>query len=82
MVEAHLKGAKGFVSALANYMPKLYVRLEEALKEKDIERARALQAKTAKSCVGMEAKNEIAFIKAKLSESIRGYPLRMRLPLQ
>ena len=82
MVEAHLKGAKGFVSALANHMPKLYVRLEEALKEREMEHAGVLQAEIAKSCAGIEAENEIAFIKTKLSESIRGYPLRMRLPLR
>ena len=81
MVEGHKAGAKGFVSALANHQPDLYVSLEQALKDGDMDSANKLQTEIISRCADMRRVNEIAAIKEKLSGLIPGYPTRMRLPL-
>ncbi len=81
MVEGFEAGAKGFVSALANHQPDLYVRLENCLRDGDMERAGELQAEIISRCAGMKGGNEISAIKEELSVLIPGYPVRMRLPL-
>ena len=81
MVEGHKAGAKGFVSALANHQPELYVRLEEYLKDEDMDSAKEVQKEIISRCADMRGVNEIAAIKEKLSALIPGYPSRVRLPL-
>lgn len=81
MVEGFEAGAKGFVSALANHQPDLYVRLENCLRDGDMDSARELQAEIISRCAGMKGGNEISAIKEELSVLIPGYPVRMRLPL-
>ena len=81
MVEGFEAGAKGFVSALANHLPDLYVRLEQSLGYEDMDSAGELQAEIISRCSHMKGGNEIAAIKEELSKLIPGYPVRMRLPL-
>lgn len=81
MVEGYEAGAKGFVSALANHQPDLYVKLENCLRDGDMDSAREVQAEIIIRCADMKGGNEIANIKEKLSTLVPGYSGRVRLPL-
>jgi len=81
VVEACKAGARGFVSSIANFIPELYVRLEELLKCGDLMQAEEVQAEINAIRAGMVSSNEIAEIKRELSKIISGYPERVRLPL-
>ncbi|MDH3975784.1 MAG: dihydrodipicolinate synthase family protein [Deltaproteobacteria bacterium] len=75
-------GAKGYVSAGANYLPDLYVKLEKAINNGDMDSAGAVQNEIRVRHLKDEGENEITIIKKKLSTIIPGYPLRVRLPLK
>jgi 4-hydroxy-tetrahydrodipicolinate synthase len=81
ILEAYKAGAKGFVSSIANFIPELYVRLEDLLKCGDLMQVEDLQAEINVIRAGMASSNEIAGIKRELSMLIRDYPERVRLPL-
>lgn len=81
MIEGHKVGAKGFVSALANHQPDLYVRLEQALKYGDMDSANKLQTEIISRCTDMSRANEIVAIKEEIAGLIPGYSSRVRLPL-
>lgn len=81
IVEAYKVGAKGFVSSIANFIPELYVRLEDVLKHGDLMQAEDIQVEINAIRAGMVSSNEIAGIKIELSRLISGYPERVRLPL-
>ena len=81
MVEWHEAGAGGFVSALANHLPELYLRLEQYLSDGDMDGAKELQTEICGRCDDMKGVGEIAAIKEKLSALIPGYTGRVRLPL-
>jgi 4-hydroxy-tetrahydrodipicolinate synthase len=74
-------GAKGFVSAIANCFPTLYVELEACLKSSDFERATEIQKELASKKSQFDGKLEIVQIKKFLASTVDGYPERVRLPL-
>ena len=81
IVEPIRMGAKGFVSALANCFPSLYVQLEKLLKESDFTAAIEIQKEIAAKKTFFEGKLEILQLKRLLSTTIEGYPERGRVPL-
>ncbi len=81
IVEPIRMGAKGFVSALANCFPLLYVQLEKALKESDFTAALQIQNEIVSKKALFESKLEILQIKKILSTMIKGYPEKGRIPL-
>lgn len=82
MVEWVRLGAKGFVSARANYLPELYIRLEKVINEGNMTSAEALQLEIRERLACDGNGSEIKIIKKKLSSIIREYPLQVRLPLK
>lgn len=81
IVEPMRMGAKGFVSALANCFPSLYVQLERSLKESDFTAAIEIQKEIVSKKALFEAKLEILQLKKILSTMIEGYPEKGRIPL-
>jgi dihydrodipicolinate synthase/N-acetylneuraminate lyase len=81
MASAVAAGAKGFVSALASCMPMLYVELEKALAEGDMERALATQDEIGVRAETLGTGNEISCIKRDLAKQLEYYPMNVRLPL-
>lgn len=81
IVEPVRMGAKGFVSAMANCFPSLYVQLEKSLKESDFTAALEIQKELVSKKALFEAKMEILQLKKILSTTIEGYPERGRIPL-
>ena len=81
VVEAFMKGAKGFVSSLANIEPGLYVSLEKLLNDGDMDGAGKIQDEIIERCGKVDPSNEISSLKKRLSSLIEGYPPAVRLPL-
>lgn len=81
IVDAYKAGARGFVSATANYIPELYVRLESLLMSGEIAAAEKLQSEINDVRKKMTSSSEISGIKRELSKIIAGYPEEVRLPL-
>lgn len=81
IVEPMRMGAKGFVSALANCFPSLYVQLERSLKESDFTAAIEIQKEIVSKKALFEAKLEILQLKKILSTMIDGYHEKGRIPL-
>ncbi len=81
IVEPMRMGAKGFVSAIANCFPSLYVQLEKALKSSDFTAALQIQKEIVSKKALFEGKLEILQLKKILSKTIDGYPERGRVPL-
>ncbi len=81
IVEPLKMGAKGFVSAIANCFPALYVELEAALKRSDYDRATEIQKQIVSKKSLFEDQLEIPQLKKILATIIEGYPQRVRLPL-
>jgi len=81
IVEPMRMGAKGFVSAMANCFPSLYVELERLLKRFHYAEALEIQKEIASKKVSFEGKPEILQLKEILSTAIEGYPEKGRIPL-
>ena len=81
MVEGAQAGAAGFVSSLANILPKPYVELEEALKSNELKGAETLQQEIMAKTAHIPSDNEIPAIKKEAARLVANYPLRVRLPL-
>lgn len=74
-------GAKGFVSAMANCFPSLYVQLERTLKSSDFAASLEIQKEIVTKKELFKGKLEILQLKKILSKTIDGYPERGRIPL-
>lgn len=81
IVNAFEKGAKGFVSAAANWLPDLYVEIEEFLKKRSFSEAQRAQEAINEKRKELACSNEISGIKKVLAGKINGYPENVRLPL-
>lgn len=81
ILKAYKAGARGFVSARANYFPELYVFLEKTIKEQNMTKAKTIQKEIHALAERYSGPNQIAMIKHALSKRLRGYPTEVRLPL-
>jgi 4-hydroxy-tetrahydrodipicolinate synthase len=81
IVQAHRLGAKGFVSAMANVYPELFVGIEHAIVCKDFSEAERLQVQAVQKKEDFIGKYEIVVLKKLLSEKISGFPEYVRPPL-
>jgi dihydrodipicolinate synthase/N-acetylneuraminate lyase len=80
ILAAYGKGACGFVSARANAFAPLLVEIEAAL-ARDDSAAEPLQQKITKLKEMTAGPNGIARLKYAVAQQLKGYPVRMRLPL-
>jgi 4-hydroxy-tetrahydrodipicolinate synthase len=81
IAEAHGRGARGFVTGVANALPEPYVALEKALHNADAARAATMQTTVAALAERFHGIDQIARIKRAVAEVVPGYPLRVRPPL-
>ncbi|MBU0677296.1 MAG: dihydrodipicolinate synthase family protein [Verrucomicrobia bacterium] len=82
ILDAYAKGACGWVSAQANHCPGMYVKLGQALVQKDGERAGDLQREIAEAYDSPSGGSNISTIKQVLAEKLPGYPANVRPPLR
>jgi len=81
MLEWIRLGAEGFVSAKANFLPELYMNLEKAIRNGDMDSAEDIQIEIRKKTEGFKSTCEISGIKKELSNLIPNYPVNVRFPL-
>ena len=81
ILSSHKAQSQGFVSTLANLLPELYVKIEAAMAKKDASKQKALQQEIYTAADKYSGENKIACIKYALSKKIKGYPIKVRLPL-
>jgi len=81
VVSAYEKGAKGFVTGVANAEPGPYVALELALEQKDFALAAALQQEVTNAAQRYHGIEQISLIKKAISRQVPGYPQLVRAPL-
>ncbi|MFP4014467.1 MAG: dihydrodipicolinate synthase family protein [Chitinispirillaceae bacterium] len=79
--DSFLRGAEGFVSGYANFIPDLYCRLETALKEGNDDQSAALQSRIDRISNLLSGPGQISAIKHVLSHVIQGYPVHTRPPV-
>lgn len=80
ILAAYDKGAYGFVSARANVFAPLLIELEAAIISRDGS-AEAVQEKITKLKEQTSGANGIARLKYGVAQQLKGYPVRVRLPL-
>lgn len=81
ILDFYLKGAKGAVSVMANYCPKLVVKIWEELQIGDEVGAKITQREIGNLAATFRKDDQIARIKYALSKIIDGYPTEMLPPL-
>lgn len=79
--DSFLKGAEGFVSGYANFIPALYCRLETALKWGDDDQTADIQSRINRISNLLSGPRQISAIKHALSKVIPSYPVHTRPPL-
>ena len=81
ILSSYNAGSRGFVSTRANFIPELYVNIENALAQNDMRKVNAFQQDIYTAADKYSGDNQIAIAKYALSKKIKGYSVRVRPPL-
>lgn len=79
--QTHEQGGRGFVSGVSNALPRLFVAMERALREKATDAIESVQTRISEASGLFSGPDQIAKLKYAVSRRVPGYPATVRVPL-
>lgn len=82
LLNAYVRGAKGFISARSNGYPELYAQMDAASqKDPGSDASSTIHQKVCDVCDELSGPNQIRLVKESIQKAIPDYPTAVRLPL-